>query len=50
MATYYNVKTKIKKDTITIFGCGKYGKESKTLTKGEAIFLYEDLKKFLEIN
>ena len=48
MKTLVVHKTKITKDKITIFGCGKFGESSKTLNKIEAALLYADLHKFLK--
>lgn len=44
---YINIKTKVNKDTITIYGCGKFSESSKTLNKTEATLLYVELFKFL---
>lgn len=42
-----SVHTNSTSDTFTIYGCGKFGNESKVISKSEATFLYLQLHQFL---
>ncbi len=43
----YRPKSKITKENITIYGCGKFNEEKLVLDKTEASLLYIELHKFL---
>ena len=46
----YAPKSKIDKDTITIYGAGKFKDEKLVLNKVRASFLFIELSEFLELN
>ena len=45
----YAPTSKVEKDTITVYGAGKFGEESLILNKERAIVLFIELYNFLEI-
>lgn len=46
----YAPESKIDKETITIYGAGKFGEDSLVLGKTRARIIFIELWKFLEVN